>query len=74
LRLELTDPDLVDVLIGRLRELEYTVARVGSRAIEIAVEERRDERNPPDQQQVELAFLVRACLSDHPGADFRVLD
>jgi len=74
LRLELNDPDLVDMLIGRLRALEYTVARVGSNAIEIAIDERRDERSPPDQEQVELAFLVRACLSDHPGANFRVLD
>jgi hypothetical protein len=74
LRLALSDSGLVDVLMERLRDLQYSVDRVGADVIEIDVRERRGEGNPPEQERTELVFLVRACLIDHPDAQFHVLD
>jgi hypothetical protein len=70
----LTEPSLVDELVERLRALDCAVARVGDNVLEVAAPESELDGEPPDQDVVELTFLVRALLRDRPDVTFRVTD
>lgn len=70
--LELSEPSLVDELVDRLRALDCDVERVGASMLEIAPPEVELHGEPPDQEVVELTFLVRALLRDRPDVTFRV--
>ena len=70
--LELSEPSLVDELVDRLRALDCAVARVGDAVLEVAAPESELAGEPPDQDVVELTFLVRTLLRDRPDVTFRV--
>ena len=74
MRLELSEATIVDELIANLRDLDCVVEREGPCALEVTVPQSGEPWHPENQAQVELAFLVRAWLTRHPGVDFRLLE
>ena len=74
MRLEVSEPTIVDTLVESLRALDCVAKRDGQDAIEIELPQTGEPWHPENQAVVELTFLVRAWLRVHPDVKFRIVD
>ena len=75
MRVVLSDPSLVDDLVVELHAFDLEVEREGEDAVRVTMPPPADDEpagNPPNQDEVELAFLVRVWQRHHPDTSFVV--
>ncbi len=75
MRIELSDPDVVDDLVERLRALKCRAARVGATEVDVTLPWSAEDEpwSHPRQAEAELRFLVGVWQLDHPDVEFRVI-
>ena len=75
MRVVLSDPSLVDDLVVELHAFELEAEREGEDAVRVTMPppaEDEPAENPPNQDEVELAFVVSVWQRNHPDTSFTV--
>jgi hypothetical protein len=75
MRVVLSDSSLVDDLVGQLRALNVEAEREGENAVRVRMPPPAEDEpsgNPPDQDLIELTFVVRVWQREHPETSFTV--